>query len=190
MIVRLSALILMLLISSSALAAVPYYSLSAGAFFPGKTSTVDNSLRPVSVSYDAGWGVVGTIGAALDSGLRVENEVSYRQALAKGSSEDMFVLLWTVNIWYDFFRQSAVSPYAGGGFGYGRGSVASPGLVDNSGSGVAWQAGGGISWRIDPKLLVDVGYRYFGIEDTSSGSGVGAFNPTGSSVMAGLRVGF
>lgn len=173
--------------SMPAFAAERYFSLASGVWLPSRTSTVNNNFRPVDISYDASWGIGGAIGVALDSGLRLENEIVYRQASPRGSNDNMWALGWMVNAWWDGRNSSPFTPYFGGGFGFGRGHVASPGPVDNSGFGIAYQVGGGVDYKIDQRLSLDVGYRYFGVSDTSSNGGVGSVDLVGSSVLAGLR---
>lgn len=92
-----------------------------------------------------------------------------------------------VNAWWDGRNGSPFTPYFGGGFGFGRGHVASPGPIDNSGSGKAYQVGGGVDCKIDQQLSLDVGYRYFGLSDTSSNGGAGSVDMVGSSVLTGIR---
>jgi len=89
---------------------------------------------------------------------------------------------------YDFHNTSPVTPYVIGGFGFGRGRVASPGIIGESGAGIAWQTGCGLDYRLSQSLSLDVGYRYTGISDLSSG--VERFNPAGSVVQSGFRVHF
>lgn len=175
------------LFTTPVFAAERYFSLAAGSWLPGHTSTVDYNFRPVDVSYDAGWSIDSTIGIALDNGLRLENELVYRQAAPKTSADDMWALGWLVNIWWDGRNSSPFTPYLGGGFGFGRGHVSSPGPVINSGSGIAYQAGGGMDYKIDHRLSLDVGYRYFGISDTSSNGGIVTVDLEGSSFLAGIR---
>jgi len=176
-----------ILFATHSFAAERYWSLTAGTWHPEQTSSADFNFQEIGVSYDPGWSIGATIGTAFDKGFRLENELVYRQAAAKGSSDDMWALGWLVNIWWDGRNSSRYTPYFGGGFGFGRGHTGSPGPVDNSGYGIAYQAGGGVDVRFDPRLSLDIGYRYFGIADTYSGNGVGSFNPAGSSVSAGLR---
>jgi opacity protein-like surface antigen len=178
-----------ILFAMPALAAEKYFALSAGTWLPAKTSTIDYNFRQIDTTYDAGWGIGGAFGVAIDNGLRLENELVYRQAKAKPAN-DTWTLGWLVNIWWDARNSSPVTPYFGGGFGFGRGHVASPGPVDNSGSGIAYQAGGGIDVRLDRRLSLDIGYRYYGLADLSSNRGVGSVDLTGSSIMAGIRYKF
>lgn len=177
----------MAFISNPSFAAERYFSPSTGIFAPGKTTTVDNSFKPVSIDYNTGWALGGAFGAGFDSGLRLENELIYRQASPRAPGGDLWALAWMVNIWWDARNNSPFTPYFGGGFGFGHSHVASPGPVDNSGSGVAYQAGAGLDYKIDRLLSLDIGYRYFGISDISSDGGVGSVDLVGSSVLAGLR---
>lgn len=165
-----------------ALAADKYISLVAGTWLPRQTAS--------DVSYNPGWSTSGTIGISLGNGLRLENELIYRQAEARRINEDQWCLGWLVNIWWEGKNSSPITPYFGGGIGLGRGHLASPGLVDNSGSGIAYQAGGGLDFRIDQKLSLDLGYRFFGITDSSKSSSMGGFNLDGSSLSTGLRMRF
>jgi len=174
----------------SPFAAERYFAVTPGVWLPGKTIG--------AVKYDAGWSLGGAAGVSFENGLRLENELVYRQAEAKGVKDDQWVLGWLVNLWWDGKNSSSVTPYFGGGFGYGRGKVAmgevaTAGVVvpvDRVGTGVAYQAGGGFDIRLDRGLSLDLGYRYFGISDGSRGDGVGGFDLAGSSVTAGLHAKF
>ena len=148
---------------------------------PGKTSTLDINLRAIDTSYSTGYGIAGAYGVALDNGFRLENELAYRQASGKQSAGDMWQLSWLLNIWYDIKNSTPATPYLGGGFGYGRGRLASPGIIDESGSGLAWQVGGGVNYRISQQLSLGLGFRYVGISDLF---------PAGSAVVAGVKVKF
>lgn len=179
---------LVVLTTTQAFAAERYFSLATGAWFPGHTNTVNNSLQPFNISYNTGWSIGGAVGVAMDNGLRLENELVYRQASARGTGDDQWALGWMVNAWWDARNSTKITPYFGGGFGFGRGHASSPGPVDNDITGVAYQAGGGVDIRLDRSLSVDLGYRYFGISDMGNhGSGS---DLSGSSVMAGMRLKF
>jgi opacity protein-like surface antigen len=143
--------------------------------------------QQILIEYNTGWALGGAFGASLDSGLRLENELIYRQASPRTAGGDLWTLAWMINVWWDARNSSPFTPYFGGGFGLGRGHVASPGPIDNSGSGAVYQVGGGLDYKFDRHLSLDVGYRYFGIADTSSSGGVGSVDLAGSSVLAGLR---
>lgn len=182
--------ILLLLSATSASAAERYFSLSAGPWFPGKSTTTGYNLKPLDTSYSTGFSIGGAVGVSLDNGFRIENELIYRQASSSGpgGGVDQWNLGWLLNFWYDVKNSSRFTPYVGGGFGYGRGQNSSPGMTDESGYGVAYQAGGGCDVKLAEKLSLDLGYRCFGI--TSTFGGPDNYNPSGSSATAGLRMRF
>lgn len=167
----------------------PYFSASGGAWLPTHTTTLDTTLKPTEARYDGGFGLGAAIGMDLGQLLRLENELSYRYARGRNGGGDTWALGWMVNAWIQARNQSPVTPYFGGGFGLGRGHVASAGAWDGDLTGVAYQAGGGLEIQLDRKTSLDVGYRYFGISDTSNQSNNGN-DLAGSSVMAAVRVRF
>lgn len=163
-----------------------YFSISGGVCLPAKTTTLDNNFLPVDISYRDGWSVSGAVGLASAKGLRLENEIVYRQAPGKGTADSQWSLGWLINIWIDMHNSSPLTPYIGGGFGYGRGHQADLGVINGDGNGLAYQAGGGVNVRLSQRLSLDLGYRYFGISDLYN-KGAGGFDISGSSVTAGLR---
>jgi len=178
------------LVVSLSLSALPsfaadrYFAVSTGAWLPHQTSTLSTGLQPITTSYSPGWSLGGVLGKSFDNGLRVESELTYRQAEAKHSSEDQKNLSLMVNVWWEGKNSSPIAPYFGGGFGFGRAHVASPGLIDNTGGGIAYQAGGGFILSQNAFDL-DFGYRYFGIKDTTSN--IGSVDLEGSSWIIGVR---
>jgi len=186
---RFSIFAAVLLMTSPALAAEKYYSLFGNVYAPAKTSTTDKAFKPLDVDYNTGWGVGGTVGVAWDNGLRLENELSYKQADSRNTSDHAWALGWLLNGWFDLRNSSPWTPYLGGGLGLGRGHAASPGNVDNTGTGLAYQAGCGVAVKLGNGLDLDLGYRYFGIADTSD-EGIGSGDMDGSSFQAGVRLKF
>jgi opacity protein-like surface antigen len=76
----------------------------------------------------------------------------------------------TANLWRDFLVTDRLGLYGGGGLGGGgyRLSV-SDGLVAGSDhvGGFAWQAGGGAFYRLNSRVTLDLGYRFFQIGNTT-----------------------
>ena len=167
-----------------------YVSLTPGLWLQSQTSSVDYSLRPVSVDYSPGWSLGAAVGGAYENGCRLETELIYRQALPKQGNDNTWIAGMLMNLWWEARSESGITPYFGGGFGGARAHVSSPGLVDNSGGGVSYQVGGGIGIRIDPRLVLDIGYRYFGVWDVNNSGNIGNVNLSVSSITTGLRVGF
>lgn len=85
-----------------------------------------------------------------------------------------------VNGWFDIPVQASFQPYAGGGVGVGIvqtdaswGSFISPNIPPKNPAvngynftdvGFAWQVGAGVRVPMNDSLMIDVGYRYRGIE--------------------------
>lgn len=178
-----------LLMTAPALAAERYFSLFGGVYAPAGTAATDKTFKAVDVDYNAGWGVGATVGAAWDNGLRLENELSYKQADSRNASDQAWALGWLLNGWFDLRNSSPWTPYLGGGLGLGRGHAASPGYVDHTSTGLAYQAGCGVALKLARGLDLDLGYRYFGISDTSD-EGIGSGDLSGSSFQAGVRLKF
>lgn len=176
-------------ISVPAFAREAYVAITSGIWMPDKTNYLNSSLNPADATYDSGWLIGGAYGVSTGNNLRIETELSYRQAPAKGNSNDSWALGMLVNLWYDFKNSSIFTPYAGGGLGFGHSHVSSPGPVDHTGSGLAYQAGGGVDIRIAKKLSLDVGYRYFGVADTSNSSNTST-DIDGSTIIGGVRMRF
>lgn len=178
------------LVVSLSLAALPsfgadqYFAVNAGAWLPHSTSTPDINLQPITTLYSPGWSLGTTLGVALDNGLRIENELIYRQAEARSSDQDQWNLGILVNVWWDGRNSTPITPYFGGGFGFARSHVASPGIIANTGGGIAYQAGGGIIFSQNVFDL-DFGFRYFGVKDTTSN--IGNVDVEGSSWTIGVR---
>jgi opacity protein-like surface antigen len=134
-----------------------------------------------SIDHKLGFTVGGAIGTHLAPGLRTELELSYaRSALDSYSTEDGtdnpagghleqgFLL---GNIWKDF-ELGAVTPYIGGGLGFGaahfdNANAAGSVLSDDTGYGLAGQFGFGARVAVSDNLSVDLGYRFKSIVDAS-----------------------
>jgi opacity protein-like surface antigen len=165
-----------------------YVSGFLGTTFPQDTdvTTDDFISTPVEdrVEFDPGIYLGGTGG--YDFGMiRVEGELSYKHSEIKRINQvapvrDTFrnidgnigVLAMMFNAFFDLHNQSPVTPYWGGGVGF-----ATILLSDTSGTGsggrqplyfedddtvFAYQAGLGLEIALNPRLSLDLGYRYFG----------------------------
>jgi len=171
-----------------AAAAGPYFSLSPNVWLPHRTFSSDYSLHPASTDYSPGVGIAGAFGVMTARGLRIEYEISYREAQAKHGVEDTWAAASMMNMWQHLPISNSLSAYAGGGIGFARSHVASSGFVDQTGPGFGYQAGFGVDFRLSRRMSMDIGYRYFGVADTAAHS-IGPVDQTGSSVLAGLRFG-
>jgi len=171
-------------------AAEPYFSLGAGAWLPHSTSGVDYGRQPVATSYSPGFGLSGAAGIGFRTGARLECELGYKQASARGVGGDTWLTSYMINLWQGMPDGNyPISPYIGGGVGMAHGHVASPGFIDISGNGIAYQAGAGMDIKMSRKTTVDLGYRYMGMTDTSNNS-ISKASMIGSHLQAALRIEF
>lgn len=145
------------------------------------------------VTFDTGLMASGAIGMHLTSNLRVEGEVSWRQAdldefsvtslqgVAVGGTAnadgEASALGFMLNGWYDFNTGTPWVPFVGGGVGLAEVSaeIDSVGGVatsfDESETVFAYQFGGGVAYRFTPNLALTLSYRYFATEDPEFESG-------------------
>ena len=170
-------------------AAESYFSLFTGSWSPNQTSTVNIKSQPVTESYSVGRSFGGAIGLSYNNGIRLENEVTYRKTSATDVKDDMQIMADMVNFWFGGFGGQRISPYLGGGLGIARVHVSSPGPVNNTGFGVAYQAGGGFEFLLPDDLSLDLCYRYVGVSDPSKHY-LSGINVNGSSLTAGWRLKF
>jgi opacity protein-like surface antigen len=198
---RLLATVALACISSSALA-----DASSGERWPrwylgiaGGVSFLDDSdlsgANTGEVKYDTGWSGAVALGyrphfdgGALDS-LRFELEGGYRSHnLDKGTvnaapvnfSEDLRMLTFMGNVYYDFRNASRWTPYVGAGAGYAHVSLdndAALANTDDSDSTWAWQLMAGLSYSPESIPLTEwsLGYRFFALDDPEFARATGPF---------------
>ena len=109
---------------------------------------------------------------------RGRDQISQTESV--GNSTITFAALngWSamLNVWRDINVVGDVDMYAGGGIGGGgyRAKVlgiAGPvvGLTGNDNvTNFAWQAGGGVIYNASNRVALDLGYRFFSIDETSA----------------------
>ena len=143
--------------------------------------------------------------AGLNQSLSEEFAANFNWAAADGWSA-------LFNVWRDFSVSEKVDLYLGGGVGGGgyrysmAGSVAFPGeetVLSYTGNAqvasFAWQAGGGVIWNLSNRVALDVGYRFFSIDQSPTtltgfidgvplGSIVLPQQFTASELLFGLRI--
>lgn len=157
------------------------------------------------IDYDNDANYALAIGANLTHGFRTEFELSYREtdidsisrngvggANASGELETYGMML---NAAYDFAPRSTFSPYVTAGAGFlhhdlSAGAVPALGFnnVSDSDWNFAYQAGGGLSIRLDRKLHLDTGYRYLASTDPDFGGVDTDYNV--HEITTGLRYSF
>ncbi|WP_373636673.1 outer membrane protein [Yoonia sp. BS5-3] len=125
-------------------------------------------------STDSGYLLGGTIGQTIAPGIRAEAELSYSDYEldsydadnASGDLPDGFDLSTTYlmgNIWYDIPSAggSTMTPYVGGGLGFGLVNYTSLGNDLDTSVAAAYQLGAGVQVPAGSGM-VDIGYRFKG----------------------------
>ena len=123
----------------------------------------------------------GAIGEAFDrsnGSLRLEIEGLGREqmqtSILNGSLKASDGWSTMVNVWRDYSVNDRLGIYAGGGIGAGgyRVSIdatdaAVTGLTvkgNSSMSSFAWQVGGGVTYALNKQVTLDLGYRFFALQ--------------------------
>lgn len=151
----------------------------------------------------------GAVGIAFErpnGWFRGEFEARYRDPVVDGFADPYLGNVqvtasdgWStmINGWRDFEITDRFGAYLGGGIGGGGYRVSftsdsSPFDATLSGStrltGLAWQAGTGVTWLVHDRIALDLGYRYFSI-DGGPAEAVLAIPPVSVSEGVGTRYG-
>ncbi|MEQ1616880.1 MAG: outer membrane beta-barrel protein [Terricaulis sp.] len=115
-----------------------------------------------------GWLVDAGLGYAFANGFRAEAELARRddevdvgsQYYYLSSSDNVIASSLMLNGFYDFNRGGSIQPYVGIGAGYAKVAI---GEADDG--NWAWQALAGVAIPLSERMSVDVGYRYFNVDD-------------------------
>lgn len=144
--------------------------------FNDQEFTEGSTGRSGDFELDNATSFAGALGMRLSQNVRLEGELSYRNAefttvdVAGGGTFDtggeLKSTLMFANMYYDFNVPWSIQPYIGGGLGYGwhSGEINDgSGLLTNASSdssGIVWNAAAGIKYRPAPDLAFTAGYRY------------------------------
>lgn len=139
-------------------------------------------------NYDAefqpGFGLSGAIGTELDNGFRLEGEFLYSNASLKQISGtavstvyntevvdgDVSTIAFMGNAAYDFPHNSRLTPFIMGGVGFAGIflndlSVEENAIADDMDWVFAMQLGAGVTFALDNRTKIEIGYRYFETQD-------------------------
>lgn len=128
-------------------------------------------------------GAIGLEYELCNGSIRAEIEARGRQNLGETlSADEVFAKIsaeniWstTVNVWRDFCVNERLSIYGGGGLGAGgydnvfkvRGFLGDIDVNDSS-THFAWQVGAGVTYDINCRMSLDLGYRFFSMAGTTA----------------------
>ncbi|GAB3383880.1 OmpA family protein [Spongiibacter taiwanensis] len=138
-------------------------------------------------SYDDDIGYGLTLGYKFAGPLRAEFEYRFQENDFDAIDDTLEATSMMGNLWYDFNMEEALRPYVGFGAG-----VADIETSFGDDSVMIGQLGAGVSWFLNPRLALDIGYRYAVAEDPKYQNGGNRIEGEyeGQSVMAGVRYNF
>jgi len=213
--VVLMALAILLGVGAAAHAA-PYVSLNMGTVWVNdpdynySETGYDYAYRDEGeLSFDTGFVLTAAFGYAYENGFRAELEYGFRSNdldkaegteyyqdfYGKDSNDysenlggDVMTNSLMFNGFYDFAPRSPISPFVGAGIGFANieGDIDFQGTEDDN--VFAYQLAAGVAFALNPKMKIDVQYRFFGTEDPDF-DGLEAEYLT-HNLMIGLRTSF
>jgi opacity protein-like surface antigen len=129
---------------------------------------------------DNAFALGGGVGYQFNDYLRSDLRVDWAGNYDIGGGDDMGVTTVLGNLYLDVPTGTMITPYVGGGIGYGWTSVDGAG---DDGDGLAWAISAGASVDLSESIAMDVGYRFRDVM-------VSGENPTEHQIMTGLRFKF
>ena len=136
-------------------------------------------------SYKNAISFAGALGIRLNRNIRLEGEVSYRNAkidsadvsgTSLASDGSNHTLLAMANVYYDFnLNWKNITPFVTAGIGVASHDISFPGggglpAVSGRSTGLAYQAGAGLIYRVSPTLAFTGDYKYLTTSDIDTGS--------------------
>ena len=160
-----------------------YFRGSIGLHMLSETSNegADNNY---DAEFQPGFLLGGAIGTKLDNGFRIEGEITYTDATLKqvsgtaaGTSYntevvggDMSTISFMGNAAYDFPNNSRLTPFLMGGVGIAglflnEFKATETAIADDMDWVFALHLGGGVTFALDDRTKIELGYRYFETQD-------------------------
>lgn len=189
--------LLLVVSTTSALAAGPYVGASGGVSIVHDGDITVSGLGTVTAEYDTGYGFNVSAGYAMEP-LRFEFEFGYKNAdmdklsgpggTATVPDTEITVLSYMVNALYDINIKSPITPYVGAGIGLLNGELKEQGTKDDD-TEFGYQIIVGAAYKVNRNLALDLSYRFQGAPSDFSKNGV-SIEYNSSNIMAGLRYNF
>jgi opacity protein-like surface antigen len=165
MTLRTASILLVALFAVPAAAEGPYVELEVG---PSFFSDSDLSGTSTDLEYDTGFVVGGAAGYRFIEQARAELAVSYRQSDTDNASGEVGLLGVMANGFFDIDLDLLVTPYVGAGVGLGAVFTdfrAGSTRVEDEDTEFAYNIMGGAAFDLTEELVLDAGYRYFGMTE-------------------------
>ena len=190
--IKACAVFLLLLSSNIAMAEGPYWGVNGGAAFLQDANNTGGGVD-IESQTDTGFALGTFAGYEFGNNLRVEGELNFRRnsmdeltivqdagagvalgvgdldGLSADADGDISALSGMANVYYDFRTGSPWVPYVGAGIGVAHVmadvDILDVKVVDDADTVFAYQAMAGVSYFVQPDLVLFAGYRYFGTAD-------------------------
>lgn len=187
-----------LVASASNVFAENYFSANIGLGWADEYELSDG-VDSVDLAFQQGWGANLALGHSFNNPLRAEVELGYYNCdldeatwAGFGSGHlrgDTTLLIAMVNGYYDFFPESGVSPFIGGGIGYADAelSISGASADDNV---LVYQGIAGLTFKVAEKGNVDLQYRYLVTDDLELEDGLSPEPFSTHNVLVGFRINF
>ncbi len=163
---------------------------------------VDNmpdNAGTAKVTYDAGWAASAAVGYDFAGPMRTDFEylwqkndvdtLSYKNQYGNFNEGDFKTQAFMLNGYYDVDTVSPWTPYVGGGIGWAKLDLNTPGLPSGDYDDVfAYQFIGGVAYAVTTQLSLDAQYRFIGSGDASINGA--DYNMHSNNLMLGVGYSF
>lgn len=173
----------LVLTSAVAFAEGPYVGADLGLSIAHESDVEIVGVGSGTVDYDTGFGFDLRGGYDFGQG-RVEAEFGYRANDFEDTSEDLTVMSYMVNGYYDFKMGAPVTPFVGLGVGLLNGDI--DGESDTTFGG---QLALGVAFQLNKQVKLDLTYKYLTTFSDFESDGV-EVDYSNSSLLIGARFNF
>jgi opacity protein-like surface antigen len=188
--------LLVMVSATTAFGAGSYIGVAGGASIFHESDVTISGYPTVKADYDISYGIVTSVGYAFD-GPRLEVEFGYKTTSMKNlsyggrsvstPSNDLNIMSFMQNAYYDFKTETALTPYIGAGVGFVNAEFNISGSKGDENQ-FGYQLIVGSAYNINKNLAFDLSYRFQGSSDF--GDEYGKISYMSSNIYAGLRFNF
>jgi len=189
--------LLLVVSTTSALAAGPYIGAAGGISIVHDGDVSVTGVGTATAEYDTGFGFNVSAGYNFDP-VRVEFEFGYKNTdmdkisgpggSASVPDTEITVMSYMANAFFDFKTSSPFTPYVGAGIGLLNGELKDPGSKEDDNQ-FGYQFIVGAAYNVNKNLALDLSYRFLNAPSDFSENGVD-IEYMSSNIMAGLRYNF
>ena len=174
-------------------------NLGIGMALDSDIDNMPNNAGSAMITYDSG--MLGSAAAGYDFAGPMRTDVEYiwqkndvdtllyKNQYGNFAEGDFTTQTLMVNGYYDIKTGSPWTPYIGGGIGWAKLDLNTPGLpTSDYDDAIAYQVIGGVAYDVTSQLSIDAQYRFMGTSDaTISGAD---YNLTTNNVVLGIGYSF